>query len=281
MNALGIDRLRSFVAVADRNSISGAASKVARTQSAISMQMRNLEEALGGKLLKRTRRGVRLTRKGEHLLKHARAILNLHDRALAELSGSVIVGDVRLGCPDDYAQFLPDALSDFAARHPLIQVHLKCAPTPDLLRDVETGELDLAVITTRRARKTQIIRREPLVWVGRADAALIEHPVLPLAVSHEESIDRFEAIEALRRAKRAYKIVYASRSMPGLIAAVDAGIAIAVLTRSVVPRNLAILHEGLPQLPEVDVALAVSSSQPAVAVQQLAARLRQMPGRPE
>ena len=274
MNSLGIRQLRSFVTVAKMNNISGAASQIGRTQSAVSMQMRNLEEVVGGLLLRRTRRGTQLTKKGERLLTHALAILKLHDQALADLSGQTIVGDIRLGCPDDYASLLTAALSDFAAEYPLIQVQLVCAPTPDLIRSMDNYALDLKIVTVKRARKDQLLRREQLVWVGRAGSALIDHSILPLAVSHAESIDRITALKSLRRAKRDYRIVCASGSISGLLVAVNAGIAIAVLARSIVPKNLAILQDGLPQLPQVDVALVQASDRPTQALRHLAAHLR-------
>ena len=274
MHSLGIHRLRSFVAVAEKGSISSAAAKVARTQSAVSAQMRQLEEMAGGPLFGRTRRGVRLTRKGERLLTHARTILAAHDRALAQLSGAPVAGDVRLGCPDDYARRLPAILGDFAADHPLIQIHLDCAPTPDLLQRVEEGALDLTVATLRRAKPGQRIRRDRLVWVAKSPAVAETAGPLPLALSHEEGIDRTAALDALGRARRDYNIVYESRSMTGLLAAVDAGIAVAVLSESIVPEGLAVLHRGLPRLPDIEMALVPAPGPQSDAVHELAERIR-------
>lgn len=274
MNNLDIGRLRSLIAVAEGNSVSEAANRVGRTQSAVSMQMRDLEQKVGGPLFRRTRHGVVFTKKGEQLLAHARAILKLHDQALAELSGETVVGEIRLGCPEDYAQSLSAPLSDFTAEHPLTQLEFVCAPTPELQQKLQDGALDLAIVTIKRARKKELLRREQLVWAARADLAKLDLATVPLALSHAESIDRIAALEALRRARRDYRIVCASGSVVGLKTVLDAGIAIAVFAQSILPKGLTILNEGLPRLPKVEVALLQASDRPSEAVAKLAARLK-------
>ncbi len=274
MEDLGIGRLRTFVAVADKGSVSLAAQQVGRTQSAVSLQMRILEELAGVRLLRRLRHGVQLTSKGEELLSHARTILRAHDRALLDISGQPVVGEISLGCPDDYAGMLPSVLTNFAAEYPRMQIQLTCAPTPDLRRMLGTGELDLTVVTQKRAKKEQLLRREQLVWVGRADMEKIDHPVVPLAVSHAESIDRLAALEALARSGRQFKIVCSSGSLSGIEAALDAGIAVAVLAGSIVPERLKVLRHGWPRLPLVDVAVLHASPRPSPVAKQLELRLR-------
>ena len=136
------------------------------------------------------------------------------------------------------------------------------------------GALDLAVATLKRAKPADLIRRDRLVWVGKGDAVLNGKGPVPLALSHEEGIDRTAALDALNRARRDYKTVYESRSMQGLLAAVEAGIAVAVLSQSIVPDGLTILQKGLPRLPAVDVALVASPGTQSDAAQALAARIR-------
>lgn len=273
MEDLGISRLRSFIAVADNSSVSEAAVQVGRTQSAVSLQMRNLEALTGAPLFRRLRHGVQLTPRGEELLAHARVILKAHDRALAEMSGQPAVGKIRLGCPEDYAQLLPAVLRDFAVEHPLTQTELECAPTPELQRMLDAGALDLSVLTLRRAKKSQLLRREQLVWVGRADMEKTEHPVIPLALSHAESVDRLAALDSLKRARRPYNVVCSSGSLAGIAVALDAGIAVAVLARSIVPTRFRILSDGWPELPKVDVAVVHGTSHPTSIAKKLASRL--------
>ena len=165
--SLDIELLRSFVMIAEARSLSRAAERIGRTQSALSQQVRRLEEIVDQPLLQRTGRGVLLTHQGERLLNHAQRILRHHDEALAELSGRGLSGTLRFGCPDDYAAvFLPHLLRGFASQHPQASVEVVCAPTPRLLEQIDRHALDLALISLAEVSDEAVIRREPLVWVG-------------------------------------------------------------------------------------------------------------------
>src|ERR1700744_5639948 len=166
--SLEIDLLRSFTVIAEVRALSRAASRIGRTQSALSQQMKRLEEIVDQPLFQRTGRGVGLTEPGEPLLIHAQRILRLHDEAMADLCGKGLSGSVRFGCPDDYAAvFLPPLLRQFASQHPHALVEVMWAPTPRLLEQLEMHALDLAMISLPEdASNDDIIRREPLVWVG-------------------------------------------------------------------------------------------------------------------
>lgn len=149
---LDLDLLRTFVMIAETGALSRAADRVGRTQAAISMQVKRLEDIVSQPLLVRTGRGVLLTPHGERLLVHARKILRAHDEAMAELSGRGLSGIIRLGCPDDYATvFLPPLLRDFASRHPQVLVEVYCAPTPRLLERMDSHALDIAIISLDEA----------------------------------------------------------------------------------------------------------------------------------
>jgi DNA-binding transcriptional LysR family regulator len=274
MENFGIERLRNFVVVAEVRNISSAARRIGRTQSAVSLQIKSLEGMAGAALIRRLPHGVQLTPKGEDLLVHARIILKAHDRAFAAISRPPIIGDVKLGCPDDYVKLLPNVLALFAADYPMVQINLVCAPTPDLEKMLVAGDLDLSIMTRRAATKSQILRREPLVWVGRADMEQVTDSEILLAASHATSLDRLAAIEALDRAARPYKIVCESGSLAGLEAALDGGIAVAVLAKSIVPARFKILAEGWPRLPDVEVVVKHASGSPTAIAQKLEASLR-------
>ena len=276
--SLDIDLLRSFVMVAQTRALSRAAAHIGRTQSALSMQMQRLEQVLDQPLLQRTGRGVLLTPQGERLLVHAQRILRCHDEALADLTGKGLSGTIRFGCPDDYAAvFLPHLLRGFAREHPQVLVEVICAPTPRLLERIEGHAVDLALISLADADATDVIRREPLVWVGCSgtDAAAFEP--LPLALSHLDTLDHVAARQSLDSVGRAYRIAYASSSLAGLTALVRSGQAIAVLTQTAVPADLQIVpaSAGLPPLPAVGISLRFDREQPSSLVAAFALHIRQ------
>src|ERR1700704_1643865 len=170
LNGLDPDLLRAFVLIAEGNSFTQAASVVGRTQSAISMQVRRLEESLGQRVFSRGRGGgIELTPPGRYLLTRARQILALSDEVLATFRAPRIAGTVRLGCPDDYAlAYIPPILRRFAATHPAVQVDVRCSPSGELMRGIEAGELDLTLISDGHQPAGWPVAelwRGPLVWV--------------------------------------------------------------------------------------------------------------------
>ena len=252
---LDVDLLCTFVAIAETRTLGRAASKIGRTQAAVSMQVKKLEAMLNQPLLNRTGRGVALTLHGERLLGHARIILRHHDAAVADISGTGLTGTLRFGCPDDYATaFLPHILRSFAGRHPQVFVEVYCAPTPRLQEQLTKHALDLALISTSDTDgATPVIRREPLVWVGNRHDHAAAHEPLRLALSDPDTLDHRAACERLDAARQPYRVAYASGNMSGLLAVVRSGQAIAVLTQAAVPADLQILAtcERLPRLPTV------------------------------
>jgi DNA-binding transcriptional LysR family regulator len=276
--SLDIDLLRSFTLIAEARALSHAAERVGRTQSALSQQIKRLEQTVGQALFQRTGRGVVLTEAGERLLGHAQRMLRLHDEALAEVSGKGLSGMLRVGCPDDYAQaFLPALLRGFAARHPQVQVQLHCAPTPRLREQLGRHALDLALVSLpETAEPREVIRREALVWVGGPGMDSRLYDPVPLALSDPDTLDHVAACEALRRAGRAYRVAYASSSLSGLTALVRSGQAFAVLTHSAVPPDLQLLRPdaGLPALPGVGLAVETDASRARAPCEAFAAHIR-------
>ena len=270
--------LRTFAAIAETGTLSRAGARVGRTQAAISLQVKRLEEIVGHTLLERSGRGVSLTPQGTRLLAHAQRILRYHDEALAELSGKGLVGTIRFGCPDDYAVvFLPQLLRGFAREHPGVLVEVHCAHTPRLLERLERHALDLALTSVAEPEKGKtIIRREPLVWVGSVGSNVASLDPLRLALTDPDTLDHQAARRSLEAVGRAYRIAYASASLTGLTAVVRSGQAIAVLTRTAVPDDLRVLPQesGLPSLPNVGIALTVDSDRPSAVVSAFADHVR-------
>ncbi|QTD92415.1 LysR family transcriptional regulator [Burkholderia anthina] len=266
--SLDIDLLRSFVVIAEVRSLSRAAARVGRTQSALSQQMRRLEEVVDQPLFQRTGRGVLLTHPGERLLAHAQRILRQHDEAMADLCGTGLSGSIRFGCPDDYAAvFLPSLLRQFSNQHPQAIVEVVCGPTPRLLEQLDKRAVDLAMISLPDddGATADFIRREQLVWIGYPGLDAARFDPLPLALSDPDTLDHIAACEALDRAGRDYRVAYASSSLAGLTALVRSGQAFAVMTQTAVPADLAILagDRGLPPLPAVGITLKFDRKRPS------------------
>jgi DNA-binding transcriptional LysR family regulator len=260
---LQLDWLRAFVAVVDAGSLTAAAPHVHRSQSALSMQLKKLEEAVGRSVLTRGPRHLELTPTGLELLAYARRLLELHAEARAALRGPAITGRIQLGVPDDYAAaYLTPVLRSFATRHAGVEITLVCEQSTLLIPKLTRGELDLAVVTRDKPQRGVLLFPEPLVWVGAAQHEAWRREPLPIAVYEPGSLPRREALASLAAAKRRYRIVYNSSSLVGHIAAVESGLAIAVLTRCSMPPHLMLLTDkhGVPELPTLEVALLRSKA---------------------
>ncbi len=277
---LEIDLLRSFAVIAEVRSLSRAAERVGRTQSALSQQIKRLEEIVDQPLFQRTGRGVALTHPGERLLVHAQRMLRLHDEAMADLCGTGLSGSIRFGCPDDYAAvFLPSLLRQFSSQHPHALVEVVCVPTPRLLEQLDKRAVDLAMVSlplTARGTDDEIIRREQLVWIGSPELDAAHFDPLPLALSDPDTLDHIAACEALERTGRAYRVAYASSSLAGLTALVRSGQAFAVMTQTAVPPDLAILNgdPALPPLPAVGITIKFGRKRPSLLTAAFAEHIR-------
>lgn len=258
MRDLQIDWLKCFVATVDGGSLSAAAAEVHRSQSAVSMQIRKLEAAVGHALLLRGPRLLQLTHEGQTLLGYARRMLDLQAEAQAALQGETISGVVRLGVPDDYAsKYLTPALKRFAPRHGGVEIQLDCEQSTALIPRVQRGELDLALVSRDHARRGTLLFHEPMVWVGAPQFDVWARDPLPIAVYEEASLGRRSAINSLALQGRPYKVVYNSSSLAGQIAAVESGLAVAVLTQCSAPPHLQVLgaEHGLGPLEPMEVAV--------------------------
>lgn len=269
---LDLDQLKTFVAIVHEGSFTRAADAVHKTQSAVSMQMRRLEERVGKPLFFRDGRQSKLTDDGERLLAFARRMVKLNDEALAAFDETELVGRVRLGTPDDYAdRFLPEILARFSRSHARAEATVVCAPSPMLVEMIEHEELDLAIITQASVRGLEIIRREPLLWVGPQRGGVHEEDPVPLALGRPVCNWRRQAIEALESVGRRYRVLYSSWNSIAVGAAVTAGLAISVLPESALKPGIRVLGEaeGLPKLPICEIGLLrsrVNTSQVADAL---------------
>lgn len=255
---LQIDWLKCFVAVADAGSLSGAAPEVHRSQSAVSMKIKKLEASLGCLLLVRGPRQHQLTPQGQMLLGYARRMLDLHAETQAAFHGSQVTGRIRLGVPDDYAaRYLTPALKRFAPNFGAVEIELSCEQSTSLIPKVMSGDLDIALVSRDNPQHGTLLFHEPMVWVGDAQFQVWRRDPLPIAVYEDASLARRSALQSLALQGRRFKVMYNSSSLAGQIAAVESGLAVAVLTRCSAPAHLKILgpEQGLGPLMPMEVSV--------------------------
>lgn len=260
MTPLDPDQLRSFVAIAESGSFTKAADMVARTQSAVSMQMRRLEERVGRPLFERDGRSSRLTAEGERLLPFARRILKLQAETLHAFEDGGEAGLVRLGVPDDYANFLPDILARFSCCRPLAEISVVTSDSADLIDLVQASDLDLAIITripSRERPQPHILRRAPLVWATSERHNVHEESPVALAVGSAQCCWRRAAVEQLAAIDRDFRIAFSSRNTAAILAAVQAGLGVSVLPSFLVQTGMRTLTpaDGFPPLPDCEIAV--------------------------
>ena len=251
---LDLDQLQTFVTIADTGSFTRAAEEVHRTQSAVSMQMRRLEERIGKALFEKDGRTNRLTEEGERLLTYARRMMRLNRETVAAFDDASLEGQVRIGTPDDYAdRFLPEIMARFARSNPRVELSVVCEPTPNLVEHIRRGNLDIALITHSDEKgRSEIVRREPLLRVTSANHPTHEEQVLPLAFGRATCIWRRAACDFLDTEGRDYRILFTSFSATVIIAAVLSGLAVSVLPECALRPGMRVLGEadGFGALPD-------------------------------
>tara|TARA_B100001109_G_scaffold193573_1_gene160193 strand:+ start:93501 stop:94352 length:852 start_codon:yes stop_codon:yes gene_type:complete len=263
-----VELLKTFLAVVDTGGFTRAGQVVHRTQSAISMQMRRLEESVGTPLFERRGRSFVLSADGERLLPYARRMLKLHEDAVAAMIQPQMAGPLTIGTPDIYARaYLPGMLAWFANNYPRVQITVRCEPSVQLAQAHRRGETDLTLLSGEQYQSLgEIVRQEQLVWVASRYHLVHEESPLPLAMFQADCIYRKYAFHSLDAAGADYRIAYQSESTAGILAAVSSGLAVTVLAENVVTEEFRILgsREGLPFLPSAPMVMATSGRSPVV-----------------
>lgn len=274
---LDVDQLKTFIAIVDTGSFTRAADVVHKTQSAVSMQMKRLEERVGRTIFARDGRGAKLTEDGDRLLDYARRIVQISREAVSAFSNDALTGRVRLGLPDDYAErYLPEILARFSRSNPLVEVTVVCEPSNLLTDLVARDDIDLAIVThASRQPVGEIIRQEPLLWVTSQRSLVHEETPIPMALSHPSCIWRESAVAKLEEIGRAYRVLYSSRNFAAVGAAVLAGLAVTVLPESAIRSGMRVLGaaEGFPPLPSCKIALVRNPGSVTDTVEALAAHI--------
>ena len=275
---LDTDQLRSFLAIVDTGSFTRAAERVHKTQSAVSMHIRRLEEQLGCALFVKQGRGAKLSPQGEKLIDFARKIVQVEAGAFAALSRKGLKGSVRVGIPDDYAEvFLADIVAHFRQRHPMVEMTVVCEGSPELAAQAREGALDLALITDFDGMHgVEVIREEPLVFVASKRFEVSRDAPLPLALGSVKCLWRKIAEDALCDIPLATRGLFFSKNYSAISTVVRAGLAATVLPVGMAGPDLRVLgpEYGLPKLPLSRMGLVMAPGLPSEEANALAQAIR-------
>jgi DNA-binding transcriptional LysR family regulator len=259
---LDLDQLQTFCAIADCGSFTEAARRLNKTQSAVSMQIKRLEERLGQSLLTRDGRSVSLTDHGDSLYARARRMLRTNAEIMDLFSDGELSGSIRFGVPDDYAvRLLPVILSSFQRTHPRIVVDVRCQPSEELVEGMRTGKYDLIVFTQGTSHEYgELFRTERVFWVASHGGQALQTDPLPLAAG-AHCCWRDNALEALNRIGRDYRIAYTSSNATAITSAVLTDLAVGFLPESAIQPGMRIISEDkdLPRLRDAQIALMRAS----------------------
>jgi DNA-binding transcriptional LysR family regulator len=277
--AFDLDVLRTFVTGVEFNSFAKAADRLGRSTSAVSAQLKKLEEQVGTPVLAKSGRGLVLTPTGETLLSHARRLLELNDSAFQILRESQTVGTIRLGLQEDFGEhFLSDILRRFVQTYPKMNVEVRISRNAELLALVESDDLDLALTwdTGQRSPYATRLGEIQMHWIGSRDTPMLtalDGSPLPLILFDAPCFMRSAATQALDAAQIPWRIALTSPSVGGLWAGVAAGLGLTLRTRIGLPSHLTVVS-GLPPVPSIGYVLHSGGENPSPATRLLAALIK-------
>jgi len=254
LQTLDLDALRGFVTGIDCGSFALASARLCRSTSALSAQLRKLEQQCGAKLVTKSGRHLILTHEGEVMMGYARRLLALNDEAQRALKGELLSGEIRIGMQEDFGESLmPGILSEFKRHHPELRIIARVARNQELLNAFDNDALDMALLWRPEhvQRKAEVIRQFPLEWIRHPEfdirARLSLGEPLPLVMFDSPCLMRSRATDCLDRAGIPWRIVFISHSLSGIWAAVQAGLGVTLRTRIGMPQNLCVAGSILPQ----------------------------------
>lgn len=284
---LPTDFLRSLVVIADMDSFTKAGDILGRSQSAISLQMKKLEEMTGQKLFVRQGHSFQLSSHGQVLVDYARRILELNDRALHALNPQGLSGSIRLGIPSEFAtSVLPKVLGSFSRNHPQVSLEVECDLSKNLRQSIVKDRYDVIFTLTLLDKIQQIdieqkfIRLDELVWVGARRFNLRAGKEVALIVAPDGCLYRQQALAWLEAKGIPWRIVYTIVDISGIQAALQEGIGITVLAKTSVPEGLYIRSVGgdADAMADVGMKLTTRDKDPAPVVRRLVEYIEQALG---
>lgn len=252
-------QLKSFLALAQTRNFTRAAERLGVSQPTVSQHVRKLEQAAGRVLVTRDTRDVRLTDNGDAMAGFARTILAANDVATRYFSGAAMRGRLRFGTADDLAiTGLPRILREFRQLYPQINLELTVSQSDQLHRRLKAGALDLVFVKwVSGAQEGEVVKQDTFAWVGLEQTVLEPGAPVPVIVYPAPSLSRKLALDALEDAGRTWRITCTTKQISGVLAALRAGIGIAVMPTSLVPEDLKIITRrfDLPPVGDVDFTL--------------------------
>ncbi|NMO14425.1 LysR family transcriptional regulator [Pyxidicoccus fallax] len=256
---LDMDLLRTFVTIVDAGGFTAAGARLGRTQAAMSIRIKRLEDLLERQVFDRSSRSPLLTRDGELLLSYARQILKLNDETVQRFLEPDNEGELRLGVAEYFVpHHLPVVLSRFTQAYPRVDIQVKVDSNENLFELLQRGELDLAVCRRDDPRQGgRVVRRERLRWAMAQDFRVDAASVLPLCTLPAPCVFRSRGLAALDSVGKPWRVIYTCESVMGVIAAAQAGLGVAVLPESTLTGGLIPLsaEEGFPELGEIELAV--------------------------
>jgi DNA-binding transcriptional LysR family regulator len=277
---LDSDLLRTFIAISNTGSFTKGADRIYRSQSAVSLQIKRLEEILGQRVFERRSRGVLLTPTGEKLRPIAQRIINTLDTTIGELRVGALTGSIRIGIPDEYGEtILPEVIAVFARKHPQIEIEVHCGFSANFPKALARHEIDLAVYAVELPinKGMSLLRKEVTQWVTSKNHLAHEQDPIPVALFDRDCWWRDRALEALEKSGRRYRVVYTSESVMGVMAAISAGVAVGLLSESTLRddlNNLTRAH-GFPKMPQSALVLDCRGNTKTSLSQAMAAVIKQ------
>ncbi|MFV0298270.1 MAG: LysR family transcriptional regulator [Hyphomicrobiaceae bacterium] len=271
---LDLPLLRAFLAVVETGSVTAAAKVLNRTQAAVSQQIKRLEETLQTDLFDRHRNRLALAPAGEQLLGLAQRLVAMNDEVFETMLTPISEGEVRLGLPVDLiVTYAPPILRRFNEKWPGVNVTLSTSNSHDLVAELETGSIDLALTTDpdHGERSAETLSRDHLVWVGSHGGTAHRRTPLPIAIGGRNCRFRPVLIDALRRTGIDSRIVLQVANQDAVNATIAAGICVSALLRETVPPDLEAIgaEAGLPPLPQ----FAINLRLPPAGANELAAEM--------
>lgn len=272
MKNLPTDLLRSFVTVIELGGFTQAAEWLGRSQPAISLQIKRLEQLVEQTLLIRSGQQLELSQAGQLLFRYAKQILAINDEAVAQFSKTAVSGKIHFGIPSEFATtLLPKIVGRFAQAYPNVTLEVTCALSKQLLSEPHRYDLILALHDDPSTAGDNLVKEDDLAWVTGIDHDAHLQLPLPLIVAPEGCIYRKRGVEQLKNNNRDWRIVYTIPDLTGIQAAINEGLGVTVLAKSTVPENLRILKpsEKLPKLGKVGISLIHQSNESSEAISRL------------
>ena len=258
--AIPIEFLKTFIVLLENRSFSRTAEQVGRSQSAISLQIKRLEEVAGTPILTSSGKSLSLTQQGAILYEYAKQIVELNNECINRLDGNLLAGKIRIGIPSDFAiAFLPMILGRFTETHPNVFLDVKCELSADLTQAIDNQECDIVVALDdgRPTRYLKSLWRDPVSWIGWQSHKVHRTSPLPLVMFPEPCQYRERVVRTLAKSKIPYKIIFSSSNMAGNHAAIQAGLGITALSKNSIPPYFHELPKSryLPTLDSVHVGI--------------------------